>query len=266
MAGPAAPLQNPYPYTGPHNDYMANGDSMNITHTGTLPLTLGSSHFRFPHVYRLPSLQKKLLSVAQFSKDHHGPCEDGLYPVPPASVSSSTPPVALAVLHSTTWQHLSSPVQPSPSWVPVDIQPVSTPLQPMLPSPRSLPYSPSSAPTTLSNPIPPMPSSTLHGVSSAFAEPPSPLTSSPPSLDTFDPPSPPVAPPSPSLHLLPPPPPTQSLPPSQLVPPAIPRHSMTTRLRDGNTKPKHHSDGTVQYPLPKALLHQISNLEPTCFT
>ncbi|CAL8085814.1 unnamed protein product [Prunus armeniaca] len=532
MTRSATPLQNSYPYTGSHNVYMGNGDSMNITHTGTLPLTLGSSHFRLPHVYRLPSLQKNLLSVAQFSKDHRvcflfapnyykifdlltgallfqGPCEDGLYPVPPASVPSSNPPVALAVLHSTTWHrrlghssasvlsrlqstlgskfssshffckdcvlckstqlpfinksaYVSSPFQiihsdvwmsPVPSisgfcyyvlftdefsrytWLYpmrrksevlshfitfVSLvrntfsasvhtlqsdngtefvnhafssyclshgiqQRFSCPYTPqqnglaerkhrhiadmirtllhtaqlppaywadaaliaihiinLLPtptlnwqspfsvlyqrppsyshlrvfgcscfphlgsyaphklSPRYSPLAPGSPWT--SSPCPPccspccpvpalclhllhrplllfripcplhlpppglvcprlLPSLPLHSLAHHL-----PVTSSTHRPPPVAPPSPPLQPPAPSTQPLPPSQLAQPLPPSQLAPPAASRHSMTTRLRDGITKPKHYSDGTTRYPLPKALLHQLADLEPTCFT
>lgn len=41
---------------------------------------------------------------------------------------------------------------------------------------------------------------------------------------------------------------------------------MVTRLRLGITKPKHSTDGTVRYPLLKALITTLSDLEPTCFS
>ncbi|CAL2240199.1 unnamed protein product [Prunus armeniaca] len=43
-------------------------------------------------------------------------------------------------------------------------------------------------------------------------------------------------------------------------------HLMITCLHLGITKPKHPTDGTLRYPLPKALLTTISELEPTCFS
>jgi NADH:ubiquinone oxidoreductase subunit K len=39
------PINNSQPYGGPYNIYMGNGDSMSISHTSNLPLSLGSSTF-----------------------------------------------------------------------------------------------------------------------------------------------------------------------------------------------------------------------------
>ncbi|XP_021827589.1 uncharacterized protein LOC110768200 [Prunus avium] len=41
---------------------------------------------------------------------------------------------------------------------------------------------------------------------------------------------------------------------------------MGTRLRDGITQPKHHTNGTIRYPIPRALLTVLENTEPTCFS
>ncbi|KAL6146849.1 hypothetical protein ACLB2K_057526 [Fragaria x ananassa] len=38
----ALPVNNPQSYVGPHNVYMGNGDSMSVSHTGSLPMSLGS--------------------------------------------------------------------------------------------------------------------------------------------------------------------------------------------------------------------------------
>jgi hypothetical protein len=39
------PINNSQPYSGPHNVYIGNGDSMPISHTSKLPFSLGSSTF-----------------------------------------------------------------------------------------------------------------------------------------------------------------------------------------------------------------------------
>ncbi|BFG29446.1 hypothetical protein CerSpe_157200 [Prunus speciosa] len=61
---------------------------------------------------------------------------------------------------------------------------------------------------------------------------------------------------------------TTDLAPPQPTGPAPPPpvHPMRTRLRDGITQPKHHTDGTIRYPIPRALLTVLENTEPTCFS
>ena len=116
------PVHNPQPYSGSHNVYMGNGDSMSISHTGTLPLSLGSSQFSLSNVFHIPNIRKNLLSVAQFTKDNRvyflfapnfyqiyclltgrllfqGPCKDGLYPLFLPNVSPT--PQALVSTHSS---------------------------------------------------------------------------------------------------------------------------------------------------------------------
>lgn len=41
---------------------------------------------------------------------------------------------------------------------------------------------------------------------------------------------------------------------------------MKTRLRDGIVQPRVRNDGTVKYPLPRALLTSLASTEPTCYT
>ncbi|CAL9006701.1 unnamed protein product [Prunus brigantina] len=53
--------------------------------------------------------------------------------------------------------------------------------------------------------------------------------------------------------------------PAALQSPA-PIPSMRTHLQDGIQKPKLHTDGTVIYPLPRALLTVVEHTEPTCFS
>lgn len=122
----AMPVNNPKQYGGPHNVYMGNGDSMSVSHTGNLPISLGSSQFSLQNVFHVPSLRKNLLSVARFTKDNNviflfapdfyqiyclhsghllfqGPCKDGLYPLQLSHASST--PQALAAIHSSIWHN-----------------------------------------------------------------------------------------------------------------------------------------------------------------
>uniref|UniRef100_A0A2N9F495 Reverse transcriptase Ty1/copia-type domain-containing protein n=1 Tax=Fagus sylvatica TaxID=28930 RepID=A0A2N9F495_FAGSY len=52
--------------------------------------------------------------------------------------------------------------------------------------------------------------------------------------------------------------------------PTLPHHPMVTRSKNHISKPKHLTDGTVRYPLPKALVAAAMDTaaltEPTCFT
>ena len=66
----AMPVNNAQPYAGPHNVYMGNGASMSVSHTGNLPMSLGSSTFSLQNVFHIPSIQKNLFSVARFTKDN----------------------------------------------------------------------------------------------------------------------------------------------------------------------------------------------------
>ncbi|KAM1863031.1 hypothetical protein ACFX14_003423 [Malus domestica] len=125
MTGPDTYLQSPYPYNGNHNVFMGNGDSMNITNTGNLPLSLGSSKFTLCDVFRILVIRTNLLSIARFTKDNHvffifapdfyqiydlltgahlfqGPYEDGLYLLKFSSIRQPLAPQALATSHSST--------------------------------------------------------------------------------------------------------------------------------------------------------------------
>ena len=64
------PVQNAQSYVGPHNVYMSNGDSLLVTHSGNLPLSLGDSSFFLENILHIPSICKNLLSVARFTKDN----------------------------------------------------------------------------------------------------------------------------------------------------------------------------------------------------
>jgi hypothetical protein len=95
---------------------------------------------------------------------------------------------------------------------------------------------------------------------------PSPETSPYPSPNTAtESPNPSSSIPSPTSEPAPPP-----LPSSTRIPPHTSTHPMLTRSRNNITKPNIPTDGTIRYPLPKALLattNRISSIpEPTCFT
>uniref|UniRef100_A0A2N9GH75 Reverse transcriptase Ty1/copia-type domain-containing protein n=1 Tax=Fagus sylvatica TaxID=28930 RepID=A0A2N9GH75_FAGSY len=124
----------------------------------------------------------------------------------------------------------SSQIQP--------IQPIVTQTQQLLPNPAQnpsltiIPESPSSLPDNLS-PIDPENSSTTSPEISS---------TTPPEIS--------------SIPANPPPPP--------------PTHPMKTRSHHQISKPKHYTDGTVRYPIPKALLAEVTHEselpEPTCYT
>ena len=60
----------------------------------------------------------------------------------------------------------------------------------------------------------------------------------------------------------------QSAPTIQPQPTVQPTHPMPTRSKNNISKPKHHTDGTIRYPSPTALLaeHDFSDSEPTCYS
>lgn len=115
-------VNNPVPSPGNNTVLLGNGDTVNIAHSGTLPLTLGSHSFQLNNVLHIPALRKNLISVNKFTNDNsvrfcvdpsgyqisdlttgsslfQGPCNDGLLP----ALSSS--PQALAAISSTVWHN-----------------------------------------------------------------------------------------------------------------------------------------------------------------
>ncbi|CAL9027026.1 unnamed protein product [Prunus brigantina] len=128
MTGNIPSLQQTQPYTGNNSVYMGNGDSLPISHTGNLPLSLGLSQFSLRNVFGVPNLTKNLLSVAKFTHDNHvffvfaptfyrifdlhtgallfqGPCKDGLYPLTLSSSSAPPVPHAFVTTSSSTWHN-----------------------------------------------------------------------------------------------------------------------------------------------------------------
>ncbi|CAL9010869.1 unnamed protein product, partial [Prunus brigantina] len=128
MTGNLPSLQQPQSYTGNNSVFMGNGDSLPISHTGNIPLSLGQSQFSLRNVFGVPSLTKNLLSVARFTRDNlvffvfapkfyriydlqtgaflfQGPCKDGLYPLSLSSLLDSPVPRAFATISSSTWHN-----------------------------------------------------------------------------------------------------------------------------------------------------------------
>ncbi|WVY96580.1 hypothetical protein V8G54_028731 [Vigna mungo] len=107
-------------YTGPNSLFMGNGSSLNITHSGTLLL----NDLSLSHTLCVPSMQQKILSVSQLTKQtnsavvslpssfyvknlqtcqitHNGSCVDELYLWPTNSPSVHT----VRTDSSTSWHH-----------------------------------------------------------------------------------------------------------------------------------------------------------------
>lgn len=61
-------------------------------------------------------------------------------------------------------------------------------------------------------------------------------------------------------------PPTTSPVAHQSLPAPLPSPPMRTRLQHGIVEPKICTDGTVKYPIPRAVLIVIETAEPTCYT
>uniref|UniRef100_A0A2N9ESZ2 Reverse transcriptase Ty1/copia-type domain-containing protein n=1 Tax=Fagus sylvatica TaxID=28930 RepID=A0A2N9ESZ2_FAGSY len=59
------------------------------------------------------------------------------------------------------------------------------------------------------------------------------------------------------------------IPSTEIPNPPLPNHPMVTRSKNHISKPKHPTDGTIRYPLPRALVAAAMDTaitEPTCFT
>lgn len=54
-------------YVGLSNVYLGNGDAMIIFHTGTIPLSLGSSNFYLRNTFSILELHKNILHAARFT-------------------------------------------------------------------------------------------------------------------------------------------------------------------------------------------------------
>ena len=127
-------LNAPNPYHGSNGITVGNGESLNISHTGTGTIKTPTAIFHLGNLTHVPSIKTNLLSVHQFTKDNNcsllftsndfqildnttkrvifqGPCEHGLYVLPGTSSSAhpvleSVPvaPVALSADgHSLLW-------------------------------------------------------------------------------------------------------------------------------------------------------------------
>uniref|UniRef100_A0A2N9GL63 Reverse transcriptase Ty1/copia-type domain-containing protein n=1 Tax=Fagus sylvatica TaxID=28930 RepID=A0A2N9GL63_FAGSY len=181
----------------------------------------------------------------------HGVSKDGLYPFPTSS-NKQSPHFAL-LGERTSLQHWHSrleeflrPGQMLQITPQNPLEPVTNedrPTAPLEPAHSILSPTPPQQPTQAHEPLsaqsPPILSPTLAPASSTDAE--TQLSATRPS----------------------PPSPTQTHHQN-------PTHPMTTRSKNQITQPKHFTDGTVRYPIPKALLAEAhpepDTVEPTCFT
>lgn len=118
-------LQLHSPYDGPDHIRVGNGNTLNISNTGTSSFTVGNRQFLLKNLFHVPSISSNLLSVSQFCKDNavyfefhphfflvkdkatgkvllHGQSRNGLYQfTPPSSPSPST----LQAVSLSLWHH-----------------------------------------------------------------------------------------------------------------------------------------------------------------
>uniref|UniRef100_A0A2N9HT95 Reverse transcriptase Ty1/copia-type domain-containing protein n=1 Tax=Fagus sylvatica TaxID=28930 RepID=A0A2N9HT95_FAGSY len=190
-----------------------------------------------------------------------GASKDGLYPFP-ASSNKNSPRFALlgerASLqhwHSRLAQHQKCTLRPTLSapLIPISpLEPVHTHLASTLPQQPLQAHAhetPLNSPITAHNTNPPSSPVTAHNSNSL------PSSLSPSSSETAAPllPANRSSPSSPTHNQ-----------------PQNPTHPMTTRSKNHITQPKNFTDGTIRYPIPKALLAEAqpnpNTVEPTCFT
>lgn len=70
MRNNEAALQDPSPFTGNSSVLVGSKASLPITHTSSLPFTLGSCQFKLNNFFYAPSFKKCFLSASQFTKDN----------------------------------------------------------------------------------------------------------------------------------------------------------------------------------------------------
>ncbi|KAA8535282.1 hypothetical protein F0562_030285 [Nyssa sinensis] len=117
-----ANLNFPVEYQGDDNITIANGQALDISHSGQSSIHANDHTFRLNNVLCVPSMATNLLSVHQFCKDNHcrfifdsemfqiqdkatkqllfqGPSDHGLYPLPTSSITKHSAPSPQPPLH-----------------------------------------------------------------------------------------------------------------------------------------------------------------------
>uniref|UniRef100_A0A2N9H9G4 Reverse transcriptase Ty1/copia-type domain-containing protein n=1 Tax=Fagus sylvatica TaxID=28930 RepID=A0A2N9H9G4_FAGSY len=268
-------------YTGSEGIRVGNGKSLPDLDSGKL-LVQGASK---DGLYPFPASSNKnppRFALLGYSSLHKGyKC----FHIPSGRMYVSRDVVFL----ESQFPFQNSPIPPSDSpsilGSPLGLQPIIT-----RPAIRGVPAARSIAPLPLNSPLEPetthLASSPLTNTAQALEMEPEPthLASRPITTAQAHEPKNPINSPAQNPHLMPsslvssspenaaplistsrPSPSSPTQPPLQ-----NPTHPMTTRSKNNITQPKHFTNGTVRYPIPKALLAEAhpdpGAVEPSCFT
>uniref|UniRef100_A0A2N9G3J2 CCHC-type domain-containing protein n=1 Tax=Fagus sylvatica TaxID=28930 RepID=A0A2N9G3J2_FAGSY len=297
-------------YLGQEQIRVGNGKGLPINHVGTTQLLSPNSSFKLHDVLHVPQISQNLLSVQKFTTDTHtfvelhpnffnvkdqatgklllhGPSRHGLYPFPfrinksytsNKNLRSPTAFVGERVSPNQWHLRLGHPALRTVSRI---ISRFGLPARSLTnnsaPAPINIRAYPITSqardptPATLNDPTQQIP----HGPPQTQPHEPLTNTQTEPTTSTQTEPitslqTEPTAPDISQSHLLQPATVTE-LPENSQTPAAIPTpHPMITRSKNFITKPRLPTDGTVRYPLPKALLAvahgSLSDPEPTCYT
>ncbi|XP_024172099.1 pollen-specific leucine-rich repeat extensin-like protein 3 [Rosa chinensis] len=274
----AMPVNNPQSYGGPHNVQLPGPLEFKLL-TCTSPLSASPDSISISSSSRPTDPSPRSQPNAQRSQSgQHSPLVS-LASDPQSGLADLQLSHAAEVPSSPLFSPTSVPSYTSDQESPPSAAhaPQSLPGSPAPPSPpvSGAPQSPSGSPAPQSPqapvlqysrrrthhqpaPVPEPPAQSTITDPSAVADPPTQVDA--PSAVT-DPPTQVDAPSAVAAPLPAPPPIPPAAPP---VPPPV--HPMTTRLRDGTITEKVRTDGTVKYPLPRALLTALDSTEPTCYT
>uniref|UniRef100_A0A2N9EGA7 Uncharacterized protein n=1 Tax=Fagus sylvatica TaxID=28930 RepID=A0A2N9EGA7_FAGSY len=297
-------------YLGQEQIRVGNGKGLPINHVGTTQLLSPNSSFKLHDVLHVPQISQNLLSVQKFTTDTHtfvelhpnffnvkdqatgklllhGPSRHGLYPFPfrinksytsNKNLRSPTAFVGERVSPNQWHLRLGHPALRTVSRI---ISRFGLPARSLTnnsaPAPINIRAYPITSqardptPATLNDPTQQIP----HGPPQTQPHEPLTNTQTEPTTSTQTEPitslqTEPTAPDISQSHLLQPATVTE-LPENSQTPAAIPTpHPMITRSKNFITKPRLPTDGTVRYPLPKALLAvahgSLSDPKPTCYT